>query len=173
MAARMVGRPVKLDRDARADVHLERLPAAHDPEAALRRAINKAGWSSMRHDGFTQMSMPELGEFAEPVGLATEMLYACPNVAVTHRLVATNASLPTYMRAPGLASGDFALESAMDELAVAVEDGSAGVPAAQLRRAGSARRTSRSPARCLRECYRQGAEAFGWSKSLARAGIDA
>ena len=74
----------------------------------------------MRHDGFSQMSLPVLGEFAEPVGLATEMLYDCPNVAVTHRLVATNASLPTYMRAPGLASGNFALESAIDELAVAL-----------------------------------------------------
>ena len=55
----------------------------------------------MRHDGISQMSQPILGEFVEPVGLATEMLYACPNVAVTHRLVAMNAGLPTYMRAPG------------------------------------------------------------------------
>ncbi len=29
-------------------------------------------------------------------------------------------SLPTYMRAPGLASGNFALELAIDELAVAL-----------------------------------------------------
>ncbi len=49
------------------------------------------------------------------------MLYACPNVAVTHRLVAVNAALPTYMRAPGESSGNFALESAIDELAVALK----------------------------------------------------
>ena len=67
------------------------------------------------------MSQPSLGEFAEPVPLATEMLYACPNVAVTHRLVALNTALPTYMRAPGEASGVFALESAMDEMAIALK----------------------------------------------------
>src|SRR5581483_6647590 len=87
----------------------------------LRFAADAGGkLVSMRHDGFTQMSMPSLGEFSEPVGLATEMLYGCANVAVTHRLVPINASLPTYMRAPGEASGVFALESAMDELAAAL-----------------------------------------------------
>ena len=71
----------------------------------------------MRHDVFAQMSTPAIGEFAEPAGLISEMLYACPNVAVTHRLVPLNMPLPTFMRAPGEASGSFALESAMDELA--------------------------------------------------------
>ena len=85
------------------------------------------------------MSQPSLGEFAEPVALATEMLYACPNVAVTHRLVALNAALPTYMRAPGEASGVFALESAMDEMAVALKMDPDRVPSAQLCRDGSAR----------------------------------
>ena len=80
----------------------------------LRFAADQQGHLvSMRHDGISQMSQPVLGEFAEPVGLATEMLYACPDVAVTHLLVATNAPLPTYMRAPGEASGNFALESAI------------------------------------------------------------
>ena len=92
------------------------------------------------------------------------MLYACPNVAVTHRLVATNASLPTYMRAPGLASGNFALESAIDELAVALKHGPAGVPPAQLRRDRSRIENKPFASKALRACYQQGAEAFGWSR---------
>ena len=104
----------------------------------------------MRHDGFSQMSMPVLGEYSEPVGLPTEMLYACDNVAVTHRLVPTNASLPTYMRAPGEAPGNFALESAMDELAAELRmDPMHSVCAITLKPTRT--KTSRSPARpCTR-----------------------
>jgi xanthine dehydrogenase YagR molybdenum-binding subunit len=120
LAARQVKRPVKLVV-SRAQMYtsngyrprtVQKLKVAADASGAL---------VALRHDGFTSMSQPSLGEFAEPVALATEMLYACPNVAVTHRLVALNAALPTYMRAPGEASGVFALESAMDEMAVALK----------------------------------------------------
>lgn len=44
--------------------------------------------------------------------------YACPNVRTRYRLVPLDESTPTFMRAPGEASGVFALECAMDELAV-------------------------------------------------------
>ena len=120
MAAKVVGKPVKLVL-TRAQMFtsngyrprtIQKLKFAADAQGKL---------VSMRHDGFSQMSQPILGEFVEPVGLITEMLYACPNVAVTHRLVAVNAGLPTYMRAPGESSGNFALELAIDELAVAAE----------------------------------------------------
>ena len=136
MAAKVVGKPVKL-AVTRAQMFTSNGYRPRTVQKLRFAADDQGHLVSMRHDGFSQMSQPVLGEFAEPVGLATEMLYACPNVAVTHRLVATNASLPTYMRAPGLSSGDFALESAIDELAVALKHGSAGVPAAQLHRTGS------------------------------------
>jgi xanthine dehydrogenase YagR molybdenum-binding subunit len=118
---------------------------------------------SMRHDGISQMSQPILGEFVEPVGLITEMLYACPNVAVTHRLVAVNAGLPTYMRAPGESSGNFALESAIDELAAALR-----VDPLEFRLKNYAEQDPREnkpfASKLLRECYRQGADTFGWSR---------
>ncbi len=162
MAARIVGRPVKL-AVTRAQMFtsngyrprtIQKMQFAVDPQGTLL---------SMRHDGYTQMSQPALGEFAEPVGLATEMLYACSNVAVTHRLVVTNASLPTYMRAPGLASGNFALESAMDELAVALKMDPVEF---RLRNYTEQDPHENKPyaSKALRECYRQGAEMFGWSR---------
>ena len=149
--------------DPGADVHLQRLSSAHRAETEASRLTSKGSLVSMRHDGFSQMSQPVLGEFAEPVGLATEMLYACPNVAVTHRLVATNAPLPTYMRAPGEASGNFALESAIDELAVALKRTRWSSACATMPK-GIRTRTSRSPARRCGHAIEQGAEAFGWSR---------
>ena len=120
----------------------------------------------MRHDGFTSMSQPSLGEFAEPVALATEMLYACPNVAVTHRLVALNAALPTYMRAPGEASGVYALESAMDEMAVALKMDPVEF---RLRNYAETDPHENKPfaSKALRACYEQGAAAFGWDRRSA------
>ena len=166
MAAKMVGRPVKLVL-SRAQMFtsngyrprtVQKLKLAGDVDGKL---------SAIRHDGFTQMSQPSLGEFAEPVALATEMLYACPNVAVSHRLVATNFSLPTYMRAPGEASGVFALESAMDEFAAGLR-----MDPVEFRLRNY---TERDPhedkpfaSKVLRECYQQGAEAFGWGRRSAQ-----
>jgi len=164
MAARKVGRPVKLNL-TRADMYTSN---GYRPRTIqkLRFAAERDGkLVSMRHDGFTQMSMPSLGEFAEPVGLATEMLYACPNVAVTHRLVATNAGLPTYMRAPGEASGVFALESAMDELSAALKMDPIEM---RMRNDTDIDLHENKPfsSRNLRECYRRGAELFGWSRRM-------
>src|SRR5207237_6834940 len=120
MAAGVVNRPVKLvlarEQTCRSNGYrpqtIQRLRLGADTQGRL---------VALTHDGLTSMSHPALGEFAEPVGLASEMLYAAPNAAVTHRLVPLNAPLPTYMRAPGEASGSFALESAMDEVAAALK----------------------------------------------------
>jgi xanthine dehydrogenase YagR molybdenum-binding subunit len=94
------------------------------------------------------------------------VLYKCANTAFVHRLARLDVSTPSDMRAQGAAAGVYALECAMDELAVALKldpmelrlrcysdrDLNAGVPF-----------TSKQ----LRECYRQGSEAFGWSKRNA------
>ena len=146
--------------DAGADVHLQRLPSAHRAKVA---AGGRDRWRllAIRHDGISSMSQPKLGEFVEPVALATEMLYTCPNVAITHRLVALNAPLPTYMRAPGESSGVFALESAMDEMAVALK-----LDPIELRLRNYAETDPHESkpfaSKALRACYEQGARAFGW-----------
>ncbi|MFZ0020148.1 MAG: xanthine dehydrogenase family protein molybdopterin-binding subunit [Acetobacteraceae bacterium] len=162
MAAKVVGKPVKLAL-TRAQMFTSNGYRPRTVQKLRFAADDQGHLVSMRHDGFSQMSQPVLGEFAEPVGLATEMLYACPNVAVTHRLVATNASLPTYMRAPGLSSGDFALESAIDELAVALKQDPLEF---RLRNYTEQEPHLNRPfaSKVLRECYRQGADAFGWSR---------
>lgn len=165
LAARAVKRPVKLVV-SRAQMYtsngyrprtLQKLKLASDANGQL---------VSVRHDGFSSMSQPSLGEFCEPFALATEMLYACPNVAVSHRLVALNAALPTYMRAPGEASGVYALESAMDEMAVALKMDPIEF---RLRNHTDTDPHENKPfaSKALRACYEQGAKAFGWEKRSA------
>ena len=118
---------------------------------------------SIRHDGFSQMSDPSLGEFCEPVAVATEMAYSCKNLAVSHRVVPVNQGLPTYMRAPGEASGMFALESAMDEMAHALR-----MDPLAFRLANYAERDEQEDkpfaSKGLRQCYSQASERFGWSR---------
>jgi xanthine dehydrogenase YagR molybdenum-binding subunit len=162
VAARKVGRPVKLVLTRR-QMYTSN---GYRPQTIQKIAIGAAADGtllSVRHDGFSSMSQPSQGEFVEPVALATEMLYACPNLAVTHRLVALNAALPTYMRAPGESSGVFALESAMDEVAVALK---MDPIALRLKNYADTDPHENLPfsSKKLRDCYTQGAAAFGWDR---------
>src|SRR5437868_1028453 len=72
---------------------------------------------AIAHDVIEQTSTVQ--EFAEQTAVATRMMYAAPNRRTTHRLVALDLPTPSWMRAPGECPGMYALESAMDELAVA------------------------------------------------------
>ena len=89
-----------------------------------------------------------------------------------HRLVPVNAPLPTFMRAPGEASGSFALESAIDELAVAVK---VDPLAMRLLNYAETDLHEEKPfsSKSLRQCYAAGAEAFGWARRATGARIDA
>jgi xanthine dehydrogenase YagR molybdenum-binding subunit len=117
--------------------------------------------TAISHDGISQNS--RMGEFTEPVGMLTRMLYACPNVAVTHRLVKLDTQTPTFQRAPGEAPGSLGLECAMDELAFALQ---MDPLAFRLKNYAERDFDKDRPwsSKELRECYLQGAERFGWSK---------
>jgi len=89
--------------------------------------------------------------------------YACPNVLTRYRLVEMDVNTPTSMRAPGVVTGLFALECAMDELAVALD-----MDPLELRLANYAERNEEDDlpwsSKELRACYRMAAERFGWSR---------
>lgn len=93
----------------------------------------------------------------------TRPLYACPNADTSNRIVKTDLTTPEAMRAPGAVSGMFALECAMDELAYAL-----GMDPLELRLVNftDVHPDSGKPysSKALRECYRMGADKFGWSK---------
>jgi xanthine dehydrogenase YagR molybdenum-binding subunit len=91
------------------------------------------------------------------------VLYKSPNARYEHKLVRLDVPTPGDMRAPGAATGVYALECAMDELAVALK-----LDPLELRfRCYSDRDQNEDlpfTSKKLRECYWQGAEAFGWGR---------
>ena len=56
-------------------------------------------------------------QFTEATVNISRFLYACPNVTTRYKIVPLNVCTPIWMRGPGEATGCFAFESAMDELA--------------------------------------------------------
>src|SRR6202042_3050157 len=96
----------------------------------------------------------------------TTKLYACPNVDSLVSIVRADRNTPGFMRAPGEVPYMFALESAMDELAVELN-----MDPIELRRIND---TTTEPiggkpytSRSLMECFDEGARAFGWSQRSA------
>ncbi|NEX62124.1 xanthine dehydrogenase family protein molybdopterin-binding subunit [Noviherbaspirillum galbum] len=160
MAARHTGRPVRLV--------LQR-PQLFGPvggrprtEQVVKLAADGQGrLAAIEHRAFSNTSAIE--DWTESCALVTRMLYACPNVATSHRLVKLNVGTPTFQRAPGEATGSFALESAMDELAA-----EAGIDPLRLRLLNYADTDleKRLPysSKALRACYETAAERFGWAR---------
>lgn len=104
-----------------------------------------------------------VSEFFEPSGKQTGVLYAAPIREITYKVAKLNIGTPTYMRAPGETPGTFALESAMDELAYECK-----IDPIEFR---ILNHTSEDPLKkhpfsseYLLDCYKMGAEKFGWSK---------
>jgi xanthine dehydrogenase YagR molybdenum-binding subunit len=116
--------------------------------------------SAIAHDVVEQTSTVQ--EFAEQTALPTRMMYASPNRRTTHRLVALNLPTPSWMRAPGACPGMYALESALDELAIACK-----LDPVELRIRNEPdidpETGNHFSTRNLVACLREGAERFGWS----------
>ena len=95
------------------------------------------------------------------------LLYKCANARHAHKLARLDLPTSCDMRAPSAATGLYALECAMDELAIALE-----LDPLELRLRCYSDRDQHDDkpysSKALRECYRQGAEAFGWSKRNPR-----
>src|SRR5947209_19099178 len=107
------------------------------------------------HEDYQKTSTFE--EYTEAVLDASRFLHSCPNVYTRHRIARLNVHSPTWMRAPGEASGVFALECAIDELAVALN-----LDPVELRRRNEPEqdefRKLPFSTRSTRECYRVAAE---------------
>jgi len=95
------------------------------------------------------------------------LAYACANADFSYQLARLSTPTPGDMRAPGAATGTFALECAMDELAVA-----AGLDPVELRLANWIDRDQNEDlpitSKALRECYAHAGARFGWSRREAQ-----
>jgi xanthine dehydrogenase YagR molybdenum-binding subunit len=166
MAAREIGKPVKLVLTRRQ--MYGPVGARPETEQKITLGAKRDGTlTAVRHDSVSHTSRFE--DFLEPSAMQTRMLYASPNIETSHRLVKLDLGTPTYQRAPGEATGTFALESAMDELAEALH---MDPLALRLKNYAEVDPDSGKPwsSKSLRECYRTGSERFGWSKRSATPG---
>jgi xanthine dehydrogenase YagR molybdenum-binding subunit len=116
---------------------------------------------AMLHDAVTVTSQYE--SFHRQETGWSGLLYKCPNARYAHKLARLDLATSCDMRAPSAASGVYALEAAMDELAVALKIDPLEL---RLKCYSDIDQNTGQPysSKALRECYRQGAEAFGWSK---------
>ena len=160
MAAKVAQRPVK--------IVLERPqmfgPVGGRPETyqhVTLGAKRDGTLVGLRHDCYSHTSVME--DFTEPSSTVSRVLYASSAISTKQRLVPLNVGVPTFQRAPGEATGTFALEIAMDELAEKLQ-----MDPIALRMKNYAQKdpTSDKPfsSKHLEECYTQGAQRFGWAK---------
>ncbi len=116
---------------------------------------------AVRHRAIAATSRNE--DAQDPMLNFSASLYRCHNVKLAYELAKLDTVSPCDMRAPGAATGMFALECAMDELAYATN-----VDPLVLRLANYTERDQSEnrpfSSKALRECYAQGAERFGWAK---------
>jgi xanthine dehydrogenase YagR molybdenum-binding subunit len=157
-AARQLHRPVKLSVDRR----MMFANVGHRPRTQQRirlGATQDGKLTAIRHDFYTETS--ELDDFVEHCGEQTPFLYSCPNLEVTTAMTRRNVGTPAPMRGPGAVPGLFALESAMDELAIKLK-----MDPLELRLKNDAERdeSTNKPfsSRHWKECLTTGAEKIGW-----------
>jgi xanthine dehydrogenase YagR molybdenum-binding subunit len=132
---------------------IQRLTLGATPDGTLQ---------AVSHDVRSTVSFAK--PFVEAAAHRTSrLLYKSPNIQVSHTLVPWDVGGPTFMRAPGCAPGMLALECAMDELAIKL-----GIDPVELRIKNDADlypgRNVPWSSRNLVDCFRLGAEKFGWSK---------
>ncbi|WP_434114353.1 xanthine dehydrogenase family protein molybdopterin-binding subunit [Paraburkholderia caffeinilytica] len=157
-AARVTARPVQLVVP-RAQMFTT---VGHRPETLqrVRLATDDAGkLVAIAHESYNSTST--LDPYTEACGGMTKSLYSCPNVLVSHNNSAVNRGTPTSMRAPGAAPGLFALESAIDEMALAI-----GMDPLAFRQLNLSDKDESSglpwSSNHLPEAITQAAERFGW-----------
>ncbi len=163
MAARRAGRPVRLELTRR------QLSTAIGFRPATRQRVALGAeldgrLTAMIHEVTGQTSTYE--EFAEGALAPAATTYACQDRRTRYGLVPMNVSTPCPMRGPGWATGLIGQEMAMDELAEALK-----LDPVELRLRNFAERDPMKDlpwsSNKLRDCYRQGAERFGWSRRAA------
>ena len=161
--ARRLGRPVKLvaTRDQGFTIATYRAETRHQIQIGAGR---DGKLTALRHEGSEISSRADA--YAVGGTKTTTRLYTCPNVESLVSIVRADRNTPGFMRSPPEVPYMFALESAMDELAVQLK-----MDPIELRRVNDAMKepiggkpyTSRS----LMACYDEAAKAFGWAQRNA------
>ena len=160
LAARLVGRPVKvaLNRPQSFSLTTYRTPTVQRVRLGAQR---DGRLTALVHEALHQSST--LAEYTEQTVSPARMMYDVADVRTTGRLARLDVATPSWYRAPGETPGMYALECAVDELAVEL-----GLDPIELRVANEPPVDPETgepwSSRNLVACLRQGAERFGWAE---------
>jgi xanthine dehydrogenase YagR molybdenum-binding subunit len=167
LAAKVTGRPVKvaLTRQQMFAVVGYRTPTIQ----RVRLGADAGGrLTAIEHASVEQTST--LAEFAEGSTAVSKVMYAAPHRRMRQRLARLDVASPSWMRAPGECPGMYALEAAIDELAIA-----GGFDPIELRIANDPgvhpHEGKPFSSRNLVACLRDGAERFGWAGRDPEPGV--
>ena len=128
----------------------------------IKLAADDQGYlQSIEHSAFAETSQFE--NETETVVNWSGILYKSPNSKFAYELAKLDVDTPADMRAPGAATGSFAIESAIDELSY-----EAGVDPLEFRLLNYTYEdpTENKPfsSKRLLDCYHEGAARFGWEQ---------
>lgn len=165
LAARKLNRPVKLvaTRDQGFTIATYRAETRHRIKMG---ALPDGKIASFEHEGWEVTSRPDNYSVAGVEDSARLYGFAAVKTGVT--LIHADRNTPGFMRSPPVVPYIYALESAMDELAVKLR-----LDPIELRRVNDSAvdATGKSwSSRSLMKCYDEGAAAFGWSKRTPEPG---
>ncbi|MDO1581541.1 xanthine dehydrogenase family protein molybdopterin-binding subunit [Rhizobium oryzicola] len=158
MAALDLKRSVKLELSRREMFYLTWRPAT--VQTVSMAADDEGHLTAIMHHAVQATSLYE--DYQEVVVNWSGLAYRCDNVKLTYELTELNVSTPGDMRAPGAATGVFALESVIDELSYEV-----GIDPLDMRIRNfvhiDQNMDKQLTSKALHACYREGAERFGWA----------
>ncbi len=166
LGARQVGRPVKVVVPR----SLMFTTTGHRPNSRQRIRLgagNDGKLVAFSNDILQHTSTVD--DYLEDCVEPTAMLYSCPNVSAVQHLVRLNVGTPTPMRGPGRVPALFAIESALDELAVKLNLDPLEL---RLRNDAVLDESNARPwsSKHLHEAYLTGADRFGWNKRDPKVG---
>jgi xanthine dehydrogenase YagR molybdenum-binding subunit len=160
IAAKMVKRPVRVQLTRRQMFTM----VGYRPMAwqKIAAGATKDGiLTGITHHAISNTSRYE--EYREGIVNASQYLYACPNVNTSYKILPLDVNTPTWMRGPGEATGAFALECILDELAYKLNMDPVEL---RIKNYAEVHPQNKLPwsSKFLRECYDKGREMIGWSQ---------
>ncbi|SFN31188.1 xanthine dehydrogenase YagR molybdenum-binding subunit [Chitinophaga sp. YR627] len=159
-AARQLKKPVKLVMTRQQMFSLvghrpytiQHISMGADKDGQLQGIYHEATAETASYDDFTEGTVA-----------MTRFMYACPNVTTKYRIVPLDRGVPIWMRGPGEATGAFALESAIDEMAYKVNMDPLDFRVKNFAETDPEKNKPFS-SNNLKEAYQLGSEKIGWNK---------
>jgi xanthine dehydrogenase YagR molybdenum-binding subunit len=160
IAARDIGRPVKIELSRR-EYYGGTGCRPWTWQNVKLSAERDGRLTSIAHEAIAETSTYE--DYTEATLRPTGVLHGCDDVLTVYKLARRATNTPNAMRAPGECTGLFALESAMDELAYALD---MDPVALRLRNVPERDLHKDLPfsSNATKLCLEQGAAAFGWDR---------